>query len=393
MRPLENIRILDLSRYLPGPFSTQILADFGAEVIKLEEPVKGELGRGLEPLVGGTSSRYYTVNRNKGSITLNLKEVQGKDLFRRLIPEFDVLFDQFRPGFMEEIGLGYEELKKINPRLIYCALSGYGQTGPYKKVAGHDLNYLSLAGVTGLNGNAEDNRPSLSGVQMADIAGGGLYATIGLLLAVIAREKTGEGQLVDVSMLDGSISLLQYTLGEWSGWGALPQRGEGVLAGGYACYNIYRTKDEKAVSLGAVEGKFWAGFCTKLGLEQYIEKQYDRAAQKSIIEEVAEIILTKNRDEWVDFFADSDICFTPVLDMQEMTEHPQVKAREMIQVYNNQSTAGQNIYIAGTPLKLSATPGKAELKFAEVGSENMRIFESIGLSPTEIEELEKKGII
>lgn len=211
--PLEGIRVLDLSRYLPGPLATQLLADFGAEVIKVEDRA-GELGRYLPPLINGESSRFYTVNRNKKSITLDMKKEDGKKVFRALAAKADIVVDQFRPGVMDKMGLGYESLRKINDRLIYCIITGYGLTGPMRDTAGHDLNYLNISGVTELTGT-KNGMPSLCGVQIADIAGGSLYAVIAMLLAVMARDNTGKGQLCDVAMMDGALSLLSYTIGEW----------------------------------------------------------------------------------------------------------------------------------------------------------------------------------
>jgi len=233
--PLEGIKVLDLSRYLPGPLAAQILADFGAEIIKIEDR-KGELGRFLEPMINDTSARFYTVNRNKKSMGLDLKQSEGKEIFKKLVAEADIVVDQFRPDVMNKLGLGYEVLKEINPRIIYCIITGYGLTGPMRDAAGHDINYLNIAGVTELLGT-KDGPPAMCGVQIADTAGGSLYSVIAILLALAAREKTGRGQLCDVAMMDGALSLLAYTIGEWSGGdGNLPKRGGELLTGGYATY-------------------------------------------------------------------------------------------------------------------------------------------------------------
>jgi len=390
--PLEGIRILDLSRYLPGPFCTQILGDFGAEVIKVEDPRGGDLGRTLTPVVNGESARFPTVNRNKKSITLDLKKEDGKAIFRRLVATSDVVVDQFRPGVMKKMGLDYEALKKINKGIIYCAITGYGWTGPMKDAAGHDLNYLNLAAVTGLTG-VYGGRPAMSGVQIADIAGGTLYSVIAILLALASREKTGEGQLCDVAMLDCSISLLAYTLGEWAGWGRLPEMGNDVLTGGYACYNVYECKDGKHVSLGAVEDKFWAEFCEKIDRAEYIKPQWETSLQADMQDDVRAIMKTKTRDEWVEFFANNDICFTPVLTMEEMCNHPQVIAREMIYKLANFKGSGRDIPLTGVPIKMSGTPGVAKLTFPELGQDTYEILDQAGYSPKEIEDFKEKGII
>jgi len=390
--PLEGIRVLDLSMYLPGPLCSQFLADFGAEVIKVEQPKGGEPGRFVQPMVGGESARFYTVNRNKKSISINLKTEEGKDIFRQLVAKADVVLEQFRPGVMDKMGLGYDELKKINKGLIHCAITGYGYSGPWKYAAGHDLNYLSTAGVTGLTGTYK-GMPAMSGVQIADIGGGAEFAISAILLALISREKTGKGQFCDVAMLDGAISMLSYTLGEWFGWGRLPEKGNEVLTGGYACYNIYEARDHKFVSLGAIEDKFWAGFCNKIGKPEYIKIQWDKEKQADCITEIRSIMAQKTQQEWVEFFADSDICFTPILTLEEMSEHPQVKDRNMVLKLENFKDLGKDLVLTGVPVKLSETPGVAEPVFPALGEHNEEILKGIGYTEKEIKELKNKGII
>lgn len=390
--PLEGVKVLDLSRYLPGPFCTQILADFGAEVIKVEDPQGGDLGRNIPPFVGEESARFFTVNRNKKSVTLDLRQAEGKEVFKKLVAVSDVVLDQFRPGVMDRLGLGYEVLKQINDRLIYCALTGYGLSGPMRDAAGHDQNYLSIAGVTELTGTYPGT-PAMSAVQIADIAGGTLYAVIGILLALASRERSGKGQLVDVAMTDGSLSLLAYTIGEWSGWGRLPERGNDMLTGGYACYKVYATKDERFVTLGAIEGKFWAEFCEKVGRTEYIKEQWNTKRQPAIIEDLKGIFREKTRDEWVEFFKDNDICFTPVLTLEEVVEHPQILAREMVLKLTNVNNSGKDIVLTGIPVKLSDTPGEIKLTFPKLGEQNQEILSALGYSQEEIEEFRRKRVI
>ncbi len=388
-KPLEGIRILDLSRYLPGPYCTQLLADFGAEVIKVEDVKGGDLGRSLPPLLGETSSRFYTVNRNKKSISLNLKSEKGREVFKRLARDADVVVDQFRPGVMDKLGIGYEVLKSLNERLIYCSITGYGLNGPMRDAAGHDLNYLNYAGVTGVTGTAAGG-PAMSGVQFADMAGGSLYAVIAILMALQGREKTGRGQLCDVAMTDGAISLLTYTLGEWSGSGLLPRMGQGILGGGFACYQIYETKDHQYVSLAAVENKFWAGFCAKLGYDDYARLQWKASAQPEILTQIRERMREKTRDEWVAFFADSDICFSPVLTAEEMCSHPQTQAREMTRTIPVEQG---NVVVTGVPVKLSETPGEPVYTFARLGEHNEAILREAGFTAEEIAALRQEGVI
>lgn len=390
--PLAGIKVLDLSRYLPGPFCTQILADFGAEVIKIEDPPGGDLMRHVPPLIAEESAGFYTVNRNKKSVTLNLKKEEGKAIFRRLVVNSDIVVDQFRPGVMDKMGLGYEQLRLINKRIIYCAITGYGLNGPLRDAAGHDLNYLSLAGVSELNGTYQ-GMPAICGVQIADIAGGSLYAAIAILLALASRQRTGQGQLCDIAMMDGAVSLLALTLGQWSGWGKLPERGNDILSGGYAFYQIYRTKDDKYVSLGALEDKFWAGFCNKLGRPDYIKQQWDINLQRDMIEDIQTVMQGKTRDEWVEFFADSDICFTPILTLDEVCEHPQVQAREMILKLINARGSGKDVALTGIPVKLSGTPGAAKLTFPRPGEHNYEILRTVGYKAEDIKAFQDEHVI
>ncbi len=390
--PLEGIKILDLSRYLPGPLCTQFLADYGAEVLKVEDPKGGDLGRSLVPLIGNTSSRFYSVNRNKKSITLDLKSPEGKEIFLKLAKEYDIVLDQFRPGVMDKMGLGYESLKKLNPRLIYCALTGYGLTGPMCEAAGHDINFLNYSGISGITGTKLGG-PAMSGIQIADIAGGCQYAIIAILLAVSARERTGYGQLCDVSMLDGAFSLMTYALGEWAGSGVEPKLGEGTLGGGYACYNTYETKDKRYVCCGMVEEKFWAEFCKKIGRPEYIKPQWDLSENAKIIPKLREIMLEKTQAEWLEFFKNDDICFSAVLLASEVCNHPQIKARELVFEYENVDGSGKNIMLTGSPVKLSETPAKIIAKFPKLGEHNSEILKGLGYSNEEISALKQKGVL
>jgi len=388
--PLDGIRVLDLSMYLPGPLCSQILADFGAEVIKIEEP-GGEWGRYLAPMLLEESARFYSVNRNKKSVAINLKSEEGKRVLKELVKSADVLIEQFRPGVLEKMGLGYDVLKGINPGLIHCAITGYGFTGPYRLVAGHDLNYLNLTGLTGLNGPGD--RASLCAGQLADIAGGSLYSVIGILMALLARDKTSRGQFVDIAMADGALSLLCYTIGEWAGLGRLPARGENLLSGGYACYNVYETSDHRFVSLGAIESKFWEGFCQRVGKPEYIPWHFVEECQSAMVEDIRALMIEKTQAEWVDIFSDLDICFTPVLNLDEVAEHPQMIAREMMIKLDNFKNSGRDMYLTGIPVKLSETPGELKPVFPDIGQHTDAILTEAGYSQEQILQLREQKAI
>lgn len=390
-KPLDGIRVLDLTRYLPGPFAAQILADFGAEVIKVEEP-GGELGRFLPPFIGGLGTRFCAVNRNKKSITIDLKSGQGKEIFKKLALDSDIIIEQFRPGVMEKNGIGYNALKGANEGLIYCSITGYGLSGPWVDRAGHDINYLNTSGISALTAG-RDGVPVMSSVQIADTAGGSLFAVIGILLALFQRSRTGKGQLCDISMMDGALSLLSYTVGEWCGKGELPETGREFLTGGFAMYNTYRCGDGKYVGLGAIEGKFWERFCAKIGREQYISLQYDVSKQEDIIEDISSVILDKTRDEWVEFFSGSDICFTPVLDLDEVSRHEQVRARDMLIKLFNFKESGLDLFVTGNPVKLSDTPGEVVLEFPEAGGDTVEILSNAGYTDHEIKEFIRQKIV
>lgn len=361
--PLQSIRVLDLSRLLPGPFCTMILADFGAEVIKIEEPNLGDYARFYDPKVDEYSAMFHSLNRNKKSVTLNLKTEEDKQKFLELVKDADVLVESFRPGVMKRLGLDYEVLKQINPRLIYCAITGYGQTGPYAHLPGHDINYISYAGLLHLMGERE-GKPLVPAVQVADIGGGAYPAVVGILMALLERQKSGEGQFVDISMLDGVLSWLQATLPNYLLTGEEAKRGEQMLSGGLACYEVYQTKDSRWIAVGALEPKFWQAFCETIGKPDFIEKLFAPIdEQYRMKHEIQSIIFRKTLEEWMKLFENVEACVSPVLTFSEMEKHPQVQAREMILEKQNQK------YI-GIPIKLSRTPGSIKTKAPKLGEHN-----------------------
>ena len=392
--PLEGIRILDLSRLLPGPFASKLLADFGAEVIKVEDPIQGDYVRWRTPhFIKGEnkqSALFVALNRNKKSIILNLKDPRGQEIFYKLAETADVIFETFRPGVVNKLKIDYQTIKKINPQIIYCSLTGFGQNGPYRDLPGHDVNYLGVAGIASLTGEPE--LPKLMGVQVADIGGGGLNAALAILMAIIARNKTGKGQYVDVAMLDGAMTWLVYAFPSYSALKDLPVRGDGRLSGGRPGYGIYKTKDGKFIAVGALEQKFWKNLCTTINHDDLIEAHRPTGKLKDEIKEIfKETFLTKTRDEWFELSKSNDICITPVYEINEVMDDPQVKAREMIIDFED-SRVGTIKYL-GMPFKLSDTPGTIRMQSPGYGEHTGEILRSLNYSDEQIQDLLKEGVI
>lgn len=390
--PLEGIKILDLSTMLPGPFCTMILADFGAEVIKVEAPKSGDLFRGTKPLVEDTGGVFFQVNRNKKSITLNLKSEEGREVFYRLAKDADVIIEQYRPGVVKRLGVDYESIKAINPRIVYCSLSGYGQNGPYEQLSGHDLNYISYAGILGLTAR-QGQAPTLPGVQIADIGGGALYAAIGILLALMARERNGTGQFVDTSMLDGAVSWLPIVASDYFVTGQPPKAGSAMLIGRNACYEVYETKDGRYISIGAVEPHLWANFCDKIGKEEFKAWQRVSEKQAEMFAYLRDLFQTKTQAEWCSFLDGVDCCWSPVLNIDEVFSDPQVLHRNM--VFDMVDPAAQYGIIRqiGSAIKLSETPARRELFPPRKGEHNREYFRQIGYTDEQIASLKEKGVI
>lgn len=364
MFPLQSIRVLDLSRLLPGPFCTMLLADFGAEVIKIEAPDLGDYARQYEPKIDENSVMFHSLNRNKKSVTLDLKTDEGKDQFFQMVGKADVVVESFRPGVMKRLGLDFPVLEKINPRLIYCAISGYGQTGPYAEMPGHDINYISYAGLLELMGE-KDGKPIVPAVQVADLTGGAYPAVTGILLALLEREKSGKGQFIDISMMDGVISLLQSTLPNYLMKNIPSKRGEQMLSGGLACYEVYQTKDGRWLAVGALEMKFWRIFCQKLGKPEWIPLLDEQdEVQYKLTHDIQNVIYTKTLAEWMDIFDDAEACVSPVLNFAELVNHPQVQARKMFEAIEQDGIPVKHI---GIPIKLSRTPGKIRAAAPKLG--------------------------
>ncbi|ARF13565.1 CaiB/BaiF CoA transferase family protein [Sporosarcina ureae] len=369
--PLDSIQVLDLSRLLPGPYCSMLLADFGAEVIKVEEPSIGDYARAELPKVGEVSALFHSLNRGKKSICLNLKDVADKECFKQLVKDADVVIESFRPGVMKRLGLDYKILSEINPGLVYCAITGYGQDGPYATQPGHDLNYIGYAGLLDVMGERH-GAPQIPATQIADIGGGAYPAAMGIMLALFERQKTGIGQMVDISMMDGVLSWMPTFFPGFLATGQQPQRGELDLSGKRASYAVYETKDHKWLAVGAFELKFWRAFCDVIGKEEFAEKLHDPVdVQLQMKEEITAILLQKTSAQWMEIFDGVAACVTPVLSFDEVLEDPQVKARGMIQQVEDPEI-GPVTHIA-TPIKLSRTPGKIQSPAPSLGEHTVAV--------------------
>jgi crotonobetainyl-CoA:carnitine CoA-transferase CaiB-like acyl-CoA transferase len=379
---LKELKMLDLSRLLPGPYCTLLLADLGMEVLKVEDLEQGDYMRAMGPVREKDSANFLALNRNKKSITLNLKTKEGKRIFYKLIETYDIVLEGFRPGVMDRLGIGYQELKKRNSRVIFCSLSGYGQDGPYRERSGHDANYIGLGGLLEITGE-KNGDPILPGVQIADIGGGGMMAAIAILAAAIHREKTGEGQFLDISMMDGVISWLSMHAGKYFFDKELPKRGEMQLSGRYACYQVYPTKDGRHMSLGALEPKFWMNFCETIGRRDLIYKQFIEGEERlRVIEEIRDFFKTKTQKEWVEFFNNVDACCEPILTFEEVFQHPQVLYRQMVIEYEHPVEG--KIRQVGNPIKSSQFPFEIRLPSPAWGEHTMEVLKAIGYSEEEI---------
>jgi crotonobetainyl-CoA:carnitine CoA-transferase CaiB-like acyl-CoA transferase len=327
---LADVQVLDLSRLLPGPYCSRILADFGAEVVKVEHPHGGDWVRYVLPLGpdAGDSLLFRVLNRGKKSLTLDLKQDAGRRILLQLIKHADVLLESFRPGVMARLGLGYEKLAAVNPRLVYCALSGYGPSGPYRERAGHDLNYVGLAGLLDLTG-ARDGPPVVPGVPLADLTGG-VWAALGVVLALLARERSGKGQRLDGTLLGAALACMPLALADYWGGQSL-ERGAGSLTGGWACYNVYGTKDGHYVTLAALEPQFWTAFCRAVGREHLVPGHLSPAlAGDPVYKELCALFRSRTRREWAEALAEVDACCEPVYALDEALSSAPVQALAML---------------------------------------------------------------
>jgi len=372
--PLTSLRVLDFTTLLPGPYATMMLADMGAEVVRVESPDRMDLARMMPPHDAGVSTAHGYLNRGKQSLALNLKDPESVARVKALVPEFDVVIEQFRPGVMARFGLDYDSLRAIRPDLIYCSITGYGQTGPYRQRAGHDINYLSLAGVSGYSGRKETGPPPL-GIQVADVAGGSHHAVMGILAAVIHRQQTGEGQHVDVSMTDAAFAMNAMAGAAWLAGGEEPGPESGMLNGG-AFYDYYRTSDDRWLSVGSLEPAFAQRLCEAIGRPELAKLALSPKPehQQQLKDAIGNAIAQRSLAEWQVLFDDLDACVEPVLSLREASEHPQLRARNMVIEVPRPDGSGQPQL--GHPIKFSATPCESTHIGKPVGADNARYLSS-----------------
>ena len=402
MLALEGVKILDLSRLVPGAFCTMLLGDLGAEVLKIEAPGVAELGGSLRAPQGEENRKaaaYYALDRNKRSIVVNLKSEAGREIFYRLSRHADVIVEGFRPGVAKRLRIDYETIRKLNPKIIYCSLSGYGQDGPYHAFPGHDINYIAMAGVLGLIGFSERS-PAIPLNLVADFAGAALYGALGISIALVARNKTGEGQYVDMAYIDGAVSLMTWFNCGYFFDGSMLKRGESWLHGAYPYYGVYETKDGKYITIVCLEPHFWENLCRFLGKEEYIPYRFalehtfhkpEDAKWNEIRSFLKQVFLTKTRDEWFELLIRNDVPAGKVYTPDEVFSDPQVLHRQMV-IEVEHPTLGK-IKQVGIAPKLSGTPGKVRSFSPLPGEHTDEILRELGYERREIENLRQEGVV
>ncbi len=384
MQPLSGIKVLDLSRLLPGPLASLVLADLGAQVDKIEDTSGGDYLRVMPPHLGDTSSVFLSLNRNKRSAVVDLKKPKGKEALLRLVRSYDVVLEQFRPGVLDRLGLSHAKLREENPRVVVCALTGYGQDGPLALRAGHDLNYLARGGVLGFQGPT-DTSAQVPGFQLADVSGG-LYAVIGIMGALMERARTGQGAIVDVAMIETAMPFAIAGFGLLFG-GHSPARGGEALTGGIAPYGTYVTKDGKAMALASLEPKFWMQFSEGAGLELDMTALMPGPHQPAIKAKLAAIFATKTRDEWVQFARERDCCLEPVLTPEEARDDAHLAARKM---FFEMDTPWGKIPQLRTPL---TPPDRTHAAPPKQGEHTAAILAEAGFSDDEIAAMRADGAV
>jgi len=391
MGPLASLKVLDFSTLLPGPYATLMLADLGADVLRIESPHRPDLVRELPPMVGGQSAAAGYLNRSKRSLALDLKRPEAIAVIHRLIAEYDIVLEQFRPGVMARLGLDYATLRALNPRLIYCSLTGYGQDGPYRDRPGHDINYLAVAGVSD-QCRREGERPLPLGIQVADVAGGSMHAVAGILAAVVSRSQSGEGQWVDVSMCDAAFALNAFNGSSWLGGGVAPVAGNEWLNGG-THYDYYMTRDHRYMSVGSLEPAFLERLCSVLELESEmaLAQSADKDDRIRFKAHVVEKFASADLADWCRRFELADACVEPVLSIDEAAEHPQLVARDMV-VEVPDGVGGHQRQI-GQPLRFSGSESRYAHTGCSSGAHSREVLAEFGFDDDAIAALERSGAL
>ena len=395
MTSLQGIRVLDLSRLAPGPYCTMLLGDMGADILLVEAPPEFVTRTGTpaprpDDEVTQRRRAHNALGRNKRSIVINLREDEGRNVFYKLCEDADVVLEGFRPGVVDRLGVDYETVSKINPRIVYCSLSGYGQTGPYRDIVGHDINYISIGGALGLIGRP-GQAPAIPQNVIADFAGGGLMAAFSITSALLARERTGRGQFVDIAMSDGVLYLLASAASGVLAGGDAPQRGEETLSGASPHYDTYECSDGKWLSLGSLEPHFWAALCEVVGREDFKELEYDRSRHPEIRAHFEQTFRTQTRDEWFAKLQTIDICVAPVYALDEALQDPHNVARNMVVAVDDPQLG--TINQIGIGPKFSETPGEVKSIAPQPGANTDDVLASAGFAGAAIEKLRASGVV
>jgi len=386
---LQGTRILDMAWFGPGPFCATMLGDLGADIIKVHEPEPEKRG-GLIKFAFPASPEFPGM-RNCKSMGLDLKSDEGRRVFYDLARTADVIVESYRPGVVKRLGVDYETIRKINPRIVYASITGYGQDGPYRDVVGHDLNYISIGGLLGMTGKA-GGPPVIPGTLVADFAAGGMAAAIGILAALMSRHQTGEGQYVDVSLTDGVVEMLSLYINPYLLFGSESKKGETIFTGQYPWYNVYQTKDGKYITVAAFEAWFYANLCRLLGREDFIEHQFaDGAKQDEMFECFRQAFLTRTRDEWVEVLRSLDTCVAPVYTLDEVVSDPQLLARGMIREMAHPVLG--RIKQVGSMLKLSGSPLQVRNWTTRFGQHTDEVLQSIGYDAERIAALRQARVV
>ena len=382
--PLEGIRVLDLSRLLPGPLATMILGDLGADVIKIEEPIVGDMTRWFPPFRGEEGANYYLLNRNKRSLTLNLKTPKARKVFHRLAAKADVVVESFRPGVVKRLGVDYESIKKVNPKIIYCAITAYGQDGPYRDLSAHDINIMGISGILAAS-KTQKHEPVMPSVLTADIGGGTFPTLVAILTALIYQQKTGIGQFIDISMLDGLSLWVPTLLAHLISGEKVPSPKNGRLSGGMAGYGVYKTLDGH-VTLGALEPKFWKALCEVMNTPDFVDRlQDDPVSHREMQQVFQEIFMKRPTNEWLECLRDRDICCGPIINLEDVCRNPQIAFRRpfpMPESHKDMIDAQ-----LGLPWKFSISRATTRRPSPSLGEHNHEILKELGLSDSEIREL------